>query len=169
MVTILDTFLEHYTQLKLVGKRYTDADRDSSGTFGEKWGLWHRNGWFSQLEKSGTSPDGSYVGAMRITEQGFEYWIGMLLTQEETPQGFDAVNIPAENLAVCYLYGKDGSADIFGMEAHEACVSAWEEKGWLPSGWYFERYNCPRYTSPDKKGNVILDYCACVTPGNKEN
>ena len=47
--------------------------------------------------------------------------------------------------------------------------AAWEEKGWLPSGWYFERYNCPRYTSPDKKGNVILDYCACVTPGNKEN
>ena len=24
--------------------------------------------------------------------------------------------------------------------------------------WCFERYNCPRFTSPDEAGNVILDY-----------
>ena len=24
--------------------------------------------------------------------------------------------------------------------------------------WCFERYNCPRFTTPDEKGNVILDY-----------
>ena len=24
--------------------------------------------------------------------------------------------------------------------------------------WCFERYNCPRFTTPDEEGNVILDY-----------
>lgn len=162
MITILDTFLEQFPDMKLVGKRYTDEDRDSYGSFGEKWGLWHSSGWFAQLENSGKSLDDSYVGAMRITEAGFEYWIGMLMTQVQIPDGFAAVEIPGGALAVCYLYGKDGSADLFGMEAHEACVAAWREKGWSPNGWFLERYNCPRYTTPDEKGNVILDYCAVL-------
>jgi len=25
--------------------------------------------------------------------------------------------------------------------------------------WFFERYGCPRFTTPDDKGNVILDIC----------
>lgn len=162
MVTILQTFLEHCPAVTLVGKRYTDADRDLYGTFGSQWGQWFENNWFSLLESSGNGVDDSYVGAMRITDAGFEYWIGMLLTQAEVPEGFDAVDIPAGNMAVCHLYGKDGSTDLFGMEAHEACVAAWKAQGWTPSGWFFERYNCPRYTTPDEKGNVILDYCACV-------
>jgi hypothetical protein len=27
------------------------------------------------------------------------------------------------------------------------------------AGWCFERYACPRYTTPDKNGNIILDIC----------
>lgn len=162
MVTILETFLEHCPDLRLVGKRYTDADWDPYGTFGARWGQWFANGWFSQLENCGNGVDNSYVGAMRITEQGFEYWIGMLMVHASVPDGFEAVDVPAGDLAVSYLYGKDGSADIFGMEAHEACASAWRAKGWTPTGWFLERYNCPRYTMPDEKGNVILDYCAYV-------
>lgn len=158
MVTILKTFLEHYPDLKLIGKRYTDADRDQYGSFGEKWGQWFRNDWFSLL---GSAVDDSYVGAMRVTENGFEYWIGQLARPDTpVPAGFSSENLSAADLAVCYLYGRDGSADLFGMEAHEACVAAWKEMGWEPKGWYLERYNCPRYTTPDEKGNVILDYCA---------
>lgn len=163
MITILETFLERCPDLKLVGKRYTDADRDQYGSFGEKWGQWFANGWFLTLESIGTAQDDSYVGAMRITEAGFEYWIGMLLASaEKIPEGFSVMEIPAGDMAVSYLYGKDGSAELFGMEAHEACVAAWSAKGWIPSGWFLERYNCPRYTTPDEKGNVILDYCAYV-------
>ena len=73
-----------------------------------------------------------------------------------------------ENLGVCFLYGKDSSPDLFGMDAHKACVAAWQERGWTPSGWFLERYNCPRYTVPDEKGNVILDYCAYLLPISKE-
>ncbi len=28
--------------------------------------------------------------------------------------------------------------------------------------WFFERYQCPRFTTPDEKGNVILDMCYFV-------
>ncbi|MGX6443548.1 hypothetical protein ACWM35_10045 [Neobacillus sp. K501] len=28
--------------------------------------------------------------------------------------------------------------------------------------WFFERYGCPRFTTPDKDGNVILDICHFV-------
>lgn len=84
------------------------------------------------------------------------------------PQGYEAVEIPAGDLGVCFLYGKDSSPDLFGMDAHKACVAAWQERGWTPSGWFLERYNCPRYTVPDEKGNVILDYCAYLLPISKE-
>jgi hypothetical protein len=41
-------------------------------------------------------------------------------------------------------------------------MAAFTEQGWNYSekGWFFERYNSPRFTVPDEKGNVILDICA---------
>lgn len=160
MALIQKTFLETIPDVMLVGKRYTDGDRDQYGSFGEKWGQWHTNGWFSRIEKSGKPQEESFVGAMRITETGFEYWIGMLMASSEVPEGFESVEIPGGGLAVCYLYGSENGGDIYGM--HDACVAAWMEKGWTPAGWFMERYNCPRFTTPDDKGNVILDYCAWV-------
>lgn len=125
---------------------------------------------FAPLVREGVAGfHNSYVGAMRITEAGFEYWIGVFMAPEApVPQGYEAVEIPAGDLGVCFLYGKDSSPDLFGMDAHKACVAAWQERGWTPSGWFLERYNCPRYTVPDEKGNVILDYCAYLLPISKE-
>ena len=160
MAEILRTFREELPELTLVGKRYTDADRDQYGTFGEKWGQWFANAWFDRLETCGTGPDGSYIGAMRITEAGFEYWIGMLLADAAVPEGFEAVTIPAGALAVCYLYGREDSGELYAM--HDACLAAWAAQGWEPRDWFLERYNCPRFTTPDEKGNVILDYCAYI-------
>jgi hypothetical protein len=34
-----------------------------------------------------------------------------------------------------------------------------DEKGAL---WFFERYGCPRFTTPDDKGNIIIDICYFV-------
>lgn len=165
MAKILKTFLEETPDLILVGKRYTDADRDQYGSFGEKWGQWFGNGWFDRLEKCGSVFEGSYVGAMRITEAGFEYWIGMLLTEAAVPEDFESVEIPAGDLAVCYLYGSENGGEIYGM--HDECVAAWQEQGWKPTGWFMERYNCPRFTTPDEQGNVILDYCAWISKEGK--
>lgn len=168
MVTILETRQETYPAVQLIGRRYTDADRDAFGSFGEKWQDWFRSGRFDALRQCGGIDQVSddFIGAMRCTEAGFEYWIGVLMAPEDpVPPGFEAVPIPAGNLGVCFLYGRDGSSDLFGMDAHNACVAAWQSQGWTPApdAWFLERYNCPRYTTPDEQGNVILDYCVYLT------
>ena len=165
MAVIQKVFREEMPEVKLIGKRYTSADRDQYGTFSAKWEEWFRNNTFEQLRCCegirGISDD--FVGAMRLTETGFEYWIGILMNTTDTaPAGFEAVDIPAGKLAVCYVYGKDQTNELFGMDVHTACMDEWKKQGWRVenTAWYIERYNCPRYTNPDEKGNVILDYCA---------
>lgn len=165
MVKILECKKETLPAVKLIGKRYTDSDRDENGSFAAQWGQWFENGWFESLQGEGgiEKVSDDFVGAMRFTEAGFEYWIGILMGPEDpVPQGFEAAQIAGGDWGVCYLYGKDGSADIFGMAAHEACLDAWKAAGWdlAQEVWFLERYNCPRYTTPDENGNVILDYCA---------
>ena len=68
MITILKTQREVLPAAKLIGKRYTDADRDDSGGFGVQWGQWFANHWFEPLlgaDLAGNCSDP--VGAMRCT------------------------------------------------------------------------------------------------------
>ena len=46
------------------------------------------------------------------------------------------------------------------MPAHELTNKAMEEKGYINDGfaWSMELYNCPRFTTPDEQGRIILDY-----------
>jgi hypothetical protein len=46
---IIKTYKEHFPAIRLIGKRYTDADR-ANGSFGAQWAEWHVNGWFDPLE-----------------------------------------------------------------------------------------------------------------------
>ena len=63
-------------------------------------------------------------------------------------------------VAVCVLYAKENSGDFYAMETHEMCLEALKEQGFTrrEDSWCFERYQCPRFTTPDEQGNVILDY-----------
>lgn len=67
---------------------------------------------------------------------------------------------------MCWLSGNEKNGELYSAEASDLCMAAMVEKGWSFSqkGWFFERYTCPRFTKPDKKGNVILDICAYLTP-----
>lgn len=168
MAVIQKVFREEMPEVKLIGKRYTSADRDQYGTFSAKWEEWFRNNTFEQLRCCegirGISDD--FVGAMRMGPSGFEYWIGMLMNVTDTaPEGFDEIVIPAGPLSVCYVYGKDEGGELFSMDVCRACNKAWAEKGWAVENdaWYLERYNCPRFTTPDEKGNVVLDHCAYLS------
>lgn len=46
------------------------------------------------------------------------------------------------------------------METHNLCLEEIKRLGLQrkEDDWCFERYNCPRFTTPDADGNVILDY-----------
>jgi len=165
---IKKVYKENLPKVKLIGKRYTNADRDESGTFAGHWQQWFRKEWFDVLQKHCTgiqAVSDDYLGAMRMTGEdgGFEYWIGAFFASDSSvPEGFEAIEIAAGDVGVCWLYGNDKSGELYSMEASDLSMTALKEKGWNFSeqGWFFERYNCPRFTAPDEKGNVILDICA---------
>lgn len=151
---------------RLVGRRYTEADR-KNGSFAHIWGEWFQKGLFAPLEQTALPQgadaffDGSYIGAMRMADGGFEYWIGMFLPLDApVPEGCGHAELPEEPCALFWIYGNEGSGEIYGMSAEALCQAELDKRGWmrLDTGWHFERYNCPRFTTPDAQGNVILDY-----------
>ena len=161
---ILSAEIELLPDVRLIGRRYADADRNSQGLFADQWAAWFASSDCDKLRSCRGIKDVSdaMVGAIRCTGNGFEYWIGMFMSADDTvPAGFDFVDIPACKMGVAYIYGNEASGEIYGMEATSACRRAFAERGWriIEGGWQFERYVHPRYTTPDESGNVILDYC----------
>lgn len=153
-VKILEVKRESFPAARLIGKKYEH---------GPNWGEWWQNDWFSVLEqKERLSMNGdAYIGAVHIVDGMPEYWIGMFFPVDtEVPEGFDCVDMEALEYAVCYLYDKEGSGDFYSMETHEMCLEELKSLGLKrkEDDWCFERYNCPRFTTPDEAGNVILDY-----------
>ncbi len=159
---IVNVYRQSLPDVKLVGKRYTDHDRDTSDTFAQYWKQCVAEDWPGTLMQCGCIAQVSedMVGAMRLTEDGFEYWIGAFLAPEATiPEGFEAVEIPAGDVGICWLRGDEANGELFSMEASELSMAALVERGWNFSeeGWFFERYNTERFTKPDANGHVILD------------
>lgn len=172
--TITKTYKEHLPSVRFIGKRYTNADKGIDGGFGNKWSEWFENGWFNELEQLGNleGVENGHIGLMGCSEEdnSFEYWIGIFLPEKTpVPENYDFIDIPEGDVGVCWIYGSADSGELFGQEPHNMCMSKLEEnnmgryrddfngeaeKWW----WFFERYNCPRFTTPDEHGKVILDY-----------
>ncbi len=159
MASIIKVYKETAPALMLVGKAYYEEDRDAYGTYSGKWKEWFAKGWFSSLGAQGRPCfGGGYVGAMRMNEGVFEYWIGMLMEENTAiPAGFSGVAVSGGAYATAWIQGKDEPALY---EMHDACMAAFTQKGWkiAKDAWYIERYSCPRFTQPDENGEVILDY-----------
>lgn len=161
MAEIIKTYREEVPEMRFIGKKYTD--------FGN-WGEWFANGWFDEIERAMGGVDsilaiwasgGGYVGLEMRGENEFEYYIGMFTPAGTTvPDGFDYIDIPACAIGTCWIYGKEGG------DTHQTggCRPALERAGmrvWHDARgrvWSFENGLCPRYTTPDEHGNVILDY-----------
>lgn len=162
---IIKTYKSEIPAMRFIGKKYSD--------FGH-WGEWFANGWFDLLEQAMRgvnticdiwSDGGGYIGIERRKEgEPFEYWIGMFTPADTAiPDGSDHMDFASGNLGVCWIYGKEG-------EVHNtsSCRKALEDQNMeiIPyrdgAVLSFENCICPRYTTPDEKGNVILDYCYFV-------
>jgi len=168
---VVKAYRQSIPAARFIGKKYGDGDRVNGG-FGKQWGQWHENGWFLLLEDAGPldyEDADAYIGLMRIKEndkheqtEPFQYWIGMFFPEgAQVPEGFEYVDFPASDLGVGWLYGKESY--IFAKEglAANSCGKQGMEFALDGEGafWFFERYVCPRYTQPDKKGKRILDIC----------
>lgn len=128
-------YREGLPNVKLIGKRYTNSDRDTSGTFAGQWQKWWQEGYFDTLKQCKRIDDvsGDCLGAMRMTGDGddaFEYWIGMFFAADSpVPQGYDSVDIPAGDVGVCWLYGNEKSGELYSMEASDLSMKALAENG----------------------------------------
>ncbi len=166
MAEIIKTFKESVPAMQFIGKKYPD--------FGGWWGDWFSNGWFDQLENAMGGVDsilkiwangGGYVGLERRCDgQPFEYWIGMFTPADTyVPEGFESVDFPAVGLGTCFIYGKESEVhDTSGCRRaiENMGMEIWrDERGGI---WSFENCLCPRYTTPDENGNIIMDYCYFV-------
>lgn len=171
---IIKVYAQDLPALRLIGKKYGDADRQNGG-FGHLWHQFFVDGSMQAIENAVPFPireiyeDGdAYLGFMRMKEgEPFEYWIG-LFTPAGTavPQGFASLDLPAARLGVCWLHGT--TPEVFGKE--HLCAEKLEEQGYTlaqeADGAYlfFERYGCPRFTNPDEQGNLILDIGWYIKP-----
>ncbi len=157
-VQIAEVKRESAPAMKLIGKKY---DQNPN------WDEWWQNDWFPMLEKQERLPinGDAYIGAVHIVNGMPEYWIGMFFPADtEVWDGFESIDMEASEYAVCYLSGKDNSGDFYTMDTHNRCLEKLTLLGFKrkEDGWCFERYNCPRFTSPDELGNVILDYAIAI-------
>lgn len=157
-VTIAEIKRESWLSARLIGRRYENTP---------DWDEWWQNDWFAILEKSKPlSVNGdAYIGAVRVVEGKPERWIGMIFPSDTAvPNGFDAAELEPMEFAVCYLCDKQGSSDFYTFETHQLCLKAIGEHGFTrkEDDWCFERYQCPRFTTPDEAGNVILDYAISI-------
>lgn len=169
MYEITNAYVQALPATRFVGIKYRDEDRVNGG-FGSQWGDWFENNRFQNLESLLTEEfsksyedAGAYVGLMRWKEgEPFQYWIGMFLpVGTEVPEGYGHVDLPSGKLGVAWIHGPEGElychedkcAERIAKEGHE--IISDEEGAW----WFFERYVCPRFTTPDAEGKVTLDIC----------
>ena len=153
-VTLLEIKKESWPATRLIGRKYTGAPN---------WGEWWENDWFGVLEEKQCLPmnGDAYIGAVHIVDGMPKRWIGMFFPADtEVPEEFESIDIEPLDYVVCYLSDRAGSTDFFTMETHNMCLEALGAGGFTrkEDDWCFERYNCPRFNTPDGEGNVILDY-----------
>ena len=165
MATIQKAFRESTPALRFIGKRYFEV--------GGHWGEWFANGWFDAVETAMGGTDkitaiwengGGYVGLERHKAgEPWQYWLGMFTPADTpVPEGFDYVDFPATaDLGTCWIYGKEGEVHSLCGQCRpaieEADMTIWRDAD--GAAWCFENCTCPRYTTPDGEGNIILDYC----------
>ena len=164
MTEIVKVFRDEVPAMRFIGKKYPD--------FGPWWGDWFANGWFDRIEEAMGGPDailkiwengGGYVGLERRAKgKPFEYWIGMFTPAgTPAPDGFEALDLPAGAFVTCWIRGPEGEVHTAIPGCTEAVRAAGfalrpDADGYAVS---FENGLCPRFTTPDEDGNVILDYC----------
>ncbi|MGM9653335.1 MAG: hypothetical protein ACI3XP_06830 [Eubacteriales bacterium] len=166
MADIIKVYKEQLPALRFIFREYRN--------FGH-WGEWFQNGWFDRIEEAMGGTDavrrlwqdgGGYCGMECRTAQGrFSYRIGMFTPPETpAPEGFSYMDFAPAQLGVLWIRG--GEREVHSVTAgyREALARQGLEPFVFPGGEIitFENCTCPRYTTPDADGNIILDYCCFV-------
>jgi predicted transcriptional regulator YdeE len=127
------------------------------------WDKCHADGTFQALEAMGDFIyNKDYVGVMLDWDRGdgnFTYVVGMLMkVGAAVPEGFVSYTIGPSKVAFSWIRGENTADACAG--AHTLTEMFLEECGLSCENmtWSMELYNCPRYTSPNADGEIIIDY-----------
>ena len=162
MADISRIFPDPHPALRFIGKRYGDPGH---------WGEWFAGGLFDRVERAMGGVEaaaalwenaGGYVGLERRARGELcEYWIGMFAPPgTAVPEGFECLDVPAGIFGTCWLHGPEGEVHSLIPACREALINAGLPPAVDAGGCEisFENGLCPRFTTLDGDGNVILDY-----------
>lgn len=163
---IIKVYGQAIPAVRFIGKNYGSGNRPN-------WGDAFGADVFGQIEMASGGEEKShalyedndaYLGLhYRNPETGaYDGWAGMFAPPgTPIPEGLDCIDFPAQSLGVCWIYGKQGDVYKLLPQCPEKITEAGMEIRADESGpiGFFERDQCPRFTTPDEKGNIILDYC----------
>lgn len=173
MAEIIKTYKQSLPAMRFIGKNYGDSQYTN---WGANWGNAFEFDVFGKVERASGGENKShslyedndaYLGLhYRNAETGtYDAWVGMFaLPGTRVDEGLSYIDFPEQNLGVCWIYGKENEVHSLIPQCPDKLTSAGmiiqsDEYGYIG---FFERDQCPRFTTPDEKGNIILDYCYFV-------
>lgn len=165
MGKIIKCEIKELPKLFVVGKELliNMQEHKTNNRMGGFWQDCFADGTLSTLEEQADFVfEDAYVGFMADWDKvdgNFVYVVGMLLKEGFIlPEGFVARELPSQSVAIGWIQGKD-TADVCAP-AHELTEKALTEQGYTSQGmaWCMEYYGCPRFTTPNENGEIILDY-----------
>ena len=173
MAEIIKAYAQLIPAMRFIGKNYGDS-KDTD--WGANWGDAFDFDVFGKVERASGGENKShllyedndaYLGLYyRNTETGaYDAWVGMFAPMgTEVDDGLDYIDFSKQNLGVCWIYGKENEVHSLIPQCSAKIVAAGmkiksDEYGYIG---HFERDQCPRFTTPDEKGNITLDYCYFV-------
>lgn len=169
MNKVIKVYRQEVPAMRFIGKKYHGEEGFTH------WGDFFVNGWFDAIENAMGGVEkitdiwedgGGYVG-VEFRKDGVltDYWIGMFTPAgTEVPEGFEYVDFDKGNIGVCWNYAKEEDVrndlgENWKYIINEGMEFWTDDTGAIVQ---FENDVCPRYTTPDEKGNVILDFCFYV-------
>lgn len=145
--------------LRFIGKRFT--------TYPD-WNIFWENNWFEVIENLGERAelnDDSYCVLTGFTPEGNEFYLGEFFpANTPVPEIFDYADLPAMDAGLFYIKGSVDDCYGLIMQKRDEMLAALAKNGMAikqdaaPRWASFERDNCPRFTTPDENGKIILDY-----------
>jgi predicted transcriptional regulator YdeE len=161
MAKIIKVENEELRYTRIVGKKYNGGEN-----IPQLWNKWFEQDGFSYLNSIKKEElEDSYLGVM-IWKQGehqFDYYIAAFVPDDYVlPVGFDELRLPTRMSRTYFIQGVDGPS-LYDQEGN--CFQefkAAKEALYVDENGYsyaIERYACPRFTTPNEKNEVILDYC----------
>lgn len=173
MAEIIKVYRQSIPAMRFIGKNYGNSENTDWGAI---WSDAFSSDIFGKVERASGGENethllyedsDAYIGLCYRNEEtgNCDAWIGMFAPiGTRVDIGLDYIDFPQQNLGVCWIYGKENEVHSLVPQCTEKLKAAGMKIKSNKYGYigHFERDQCPRFTTPDGKGNIILDYCYFV-------